>query len=209
MKSEEEMRSTLTRVYKGSMLPSVDVGPDQYDELFDIALACVSEVTRTPEDDILGRRRFQPCCTYRFMLYKLVRHEIGTGEDGAFGMEPTLQWIADKMGFRNPDNKRDHGTILHGIEQIEMYLESDRSVEPIYMKVLARFEIARAEYLSLHVDAETDEKIVGLKKAAATIARSIKNHEDHLAKVMEQLAKAELKGGSNENMVQDKRTSDG
>ena len=113
------------------------------------------------------------------------------------------------MGFRNPDNKRDHGTILHGIEQIEMYLESDRSVEPIYMKVLARFEIARAEYLSLHVDAETDEKIVGLKKAAATIARSIKNHEDHLAKVMEQLAKAELKGGSNENMVQDKRTSDG
>lgn len=209
MKSEEEMRSTLTRVYKGSMLPSIDVGPDQYGDLFDIALACVSEVTRTPEDDLLGRRRFQPCCTYRFMLYKVVRHEIGAGKGRSLGMEPTLEWIANKMGERNPDNKRDHGTILHGIEQIEMYLESDRRVEPIFMKVLARFEIARAEYLSLRLDEETDEKIVGLKKAAATIARSIKNHEDHLASVMEQLAKAELEGGDNEDMVQDKRTSDG
>jgi len=209
MKSEEQMRSTLTRVYRGSMLPSIEVGHDQYDELFDIALACVSEVTGTPEDIILGRDRTQPYPVHRFMLFKIVRHEIGSGEDSFHGMKPTLQWIGEKMGERNPDNKRDHGSVHHGIAAIEEFLETDRRVEPIYMRVLARFEIARAEYLSMVLDEVNSKQVKGLKEAASTIARSIKNHEDHLASVMEKLAKAELEEDDNENMVQDKCPSDG
>jgi len=209
MKSEEQMRSTLTHLYKGSMLPSIEVGHDQYDELFDIALACVSDVTGTPEEVILGRTRTQPYPVHRFMLFKLMRHEVGTGKNSAFGMEPTLEWIGNKMGDRNPSNKRDHGSILHGVKSLEMFLESDRKVEPLYMRVLARFEIARAEYLSLHLDEEAADKMIELKKAATTIARAIRNHEDHLASVLEQLAKAELKGDDDENMVQDKCSSDG
>jgi len=209
MKSEEEMRSTLTHLYKGSMLPAMEVGHDQYDELFDIALACVSEVTGTPEEVILGRTRTQPYPVHRFMLFKIVRHEIGSGADSFHGTKPTLQWIGEKMGERNPDNMRDHGSIHHGIAAIEEFLETDRNVEPLYMRVLSRFEIARAEYLSLRLDEESGEQIRALKQAAATIAKAIQNHEDHLVSVMEQLAKAELKGDDNESMVQDKRTSDG
>ena len=197
MKSEEEMRNTLTRVYRGSMLPSIHVVPEQFDELFDIALACVADVTGASEEELMGRSRVQPCCTYRFMLYKLMRHEVGDAHTG-----PSLSWIGNKMG-------RDHGTIIHGIDQIETYLESDRRVEPIYMRVLTRFEIARAEYVSMVLDEASSEQITGLKEAAATIAKAIKKHEDHLASVMEQLARAKLKEDDNENMVQDKCPSDG
>ena len=205
MKSVLTMRSSLTHVYKGSMLPSIDVGHEQLDELFDIALACVSDVTGTPEDVILGRERTQPYPVYRFMLYKLMRHEVGTGK----GDSPTLQWIGDKMGCRNPEDRRDHGSILHGVVALEQFLETDRRIEPLYMKVLVRFEIARAEYISLRMDEDNEANIEGLKKAAATIAKAIKNHEDHLASVMEQLASAELERSDNEDMVQDKCPSDG
>jgi len=75
--------------------------------------------------------------------------------------------------------------------------------------VLVRFEIARAEYISLRMDEDNEANIEGLKKAAATIAKAIKNHEDHLASVMEQLASAELERSDNEDMVQDKCSSDG
>ena len=197
MKSEEQMRSQLTRVYKGSMLPAISVGPDQFDELFDIALSCVSSTTGTPEKDIMGRRRYQPCCTYRFMLYKIARFEIGSERT-----RPSFSWIAQKMD-------RDHGAVMHGIDRIEAYLESDRTVEPVYMRILSRFEIARAECLSMSLDEQADEKIVGLKEAAATIAKAIKKHEAHLASVMEKLAKAELERNNDEDMVQDKCPSDG
>ena len=197
MKSAEQIRSALSPVYKGSVLPQIDVGPDQFDELFDIALSCVSEATGTPEKDLMGRGRFQPCCTYRFMLYKIARHEIG-GEN----THPPLSWIGRKIG-------RDHGAVMHGIDRIEAYLESDRTVEPVYMRIISRFEIARAEYLSMTLDEEANEKVVGLKKAAVTIARAIKKHEVHLASVMEKLAKAELERINDEDMVQDKCSSDG
>jgi len=209
MKSEEQISSALPPVYKGSMLPVVDVGPDRYDDLFEIALACVSEVTGTEECTILGRDRAQPYPVYRFMLYKIVRHEIGTGSDSSSGLMPTLQWIGEKMGMRNPKDARDHGSVLHGVKALEEFLESDRRIEPVYMRVLARFEIARAEYLSLMLDETATRQIRGLKQAAATIARAIKNHEAHLASVMEKLAKAELERINDEDMVQDKCSSDG
>ena len=197
MKSEEQIRNALSPICKGSVLPQIDVGPDQFDELFDIALSCVSSTTGTPERDIMGRRRYQPCCTYRFMLYKIARFEIGSERT-----RPSFSWIGQKMG-------KDHGAVMHGIDQIEQYLESDRTVEPVYMRILSRFEIARAECLSMSLDEQTDEKIVGLKEAAATIAKAIKKHEAHLALVMEKLAKAELERNNDEDMVQDKCSSDG
>ena len=197
MKSVEQIRSSLPPVCKGSVLPQIDVGPDKFDELFDIALSCVSDATETPEEDLMGRSRVQPCCTYRFMLYKIARHEIG----GTY-TRPSFSWIGERMD-------RDHGAVMHGIDRIEEYLESDRTVEPVYMRILSRFEIARAEYLSMALDEETNENVVGLKEAAATIARAIKKHESHLASVMEKLAKTELERADNEDMVQDKCSSDG
>jgi len=209
MKSLEVKRSEPARVYKGRMLPAIEVGHDQYDELFNIALRCVSEVSGTPEKIILGRERTQPYPVLRFMLYNIVRYEIGTGDDAKCGMMPSVEWIGNKFGSGNPGNKRDHGSVIHGIAKLEEFLVVDRTVEPMYARILARFEIARAEYLSLSLDEANREQIMGLKKAAATIAIAIKNHEDSIASVMEQLAKAELEGDNNENMVQDKCSSDG
>jgi len=179
--------------YTGRSLPPIDVGRDKFDELFSIATECVVGVTGTPRATLLGQCRKQPYCTHRFMLYKLARHEIGVSEAGS---RPTLTWIGIKMG-------KDHGAVLHGIRALEGILSIDRSVADTYLKVLVRYEIERAKLLCDSIGDASTAEVLMLKDAANTIHKAIADNEVRFAEVMEELAKIELKGGSDESLVQD------
>ena len=149
----------LKKLCEGRMLPPIDIGKEHYDGLFDLIVESVEKATSVPAKEILGRRRPRDVADARMMVYKMARHEIGTGSDavGPSGSDkcPSLKWIGGKFG-------RDHGAILHGIGAMSLHLTVDKKLFKTYAEALSYYEIRRAEYLSIKVKNITSLQIHAL-----------------------------------------------
>jgi len=193
----------LKKLCEGRMLPPIDIGREHYEGLFRVCLKCVSEATAVPSEDILGRRRPKDVSDARMMVYKMCRHEIGTGHHASKNSGedcPSLKWIGDKFG-------RDHGAVLHGVRAVSDHMTVDKKLYAKYIKALSLFEIERGLYLSSEVKHVTNLQIHALQNSVDTIKKSIEEHEEALRKTEEMLE--ESKGGIDEDMVQEQCSSDG
>ena len=192
----------LKELCMGRMLPPVDIEKKHYDGLFNLCVEAVSEATGVPVLEIMGRRRPADIAEARMMVYKMSRHEIGTGDNAVDRGDrcPSLQWIGDKFG-------RDHGSVLHGVNVCCNHLSVDKKFYAVYIKALNIYEINRGMYLSREVKKITNLQIHALQSSIDTIKNSIKEHEDALAKT--ELMLEESKGGLDENMVQEQCSSNG
>ena len=176
---------------EGTVLPVITVSQDHKEMLMAVAAEAVSDQTRVSVKHLMGRIRTEAIARARFILYKIIRHEIDIDGDPI-----PFDEIAKYIGGR------DHGTVIHGINTLEQLLSYDKKIMAEYRAALSRFEIMRAEYISVNIGEITASEISGLESACVTIRQAIRKHKDELKNMQRQLKECEsLREAENERMV--------
>lgn len=181
--------------YKVNVLPVVRTTRREAIGLMDVALRAVCEVTGFTMASMKRKCRERKLADARFMLYKLLRHEVGaTGKSDSSNLPYAL--IAEFMG-------RDHGAIIHGVNVINELLSYSKPLRQEYQSILKVYEDKRADFLTKGLPYKRlpkriiDKPIIGGASIKAAIAR----RELEIEKLREQLNA--IKEVSYEGVVQE------
>ena len=183
----------------GRMLPSIDVNPDKFNGLFDIAIGCISEITGVCAEDIVGTRRTDRICFSRFMLYKMSRDEFSSH------YPPTYEWIASKMegtGLKSSSGGKHHGSVISGIETLCNRISTNAKEFSIYSRVLGLFEESRARFLDMKIpDGQLSTEGAVLRIAASRCASAIRENELELESLMGRISALEEAASDSEDAI--------